>query len=163
MRNTVIFEDAELLFRNFSGTENDYNQKGRRNFCVKLDEEKARQFMDEGWTVKPLKKKDPDDETFYKIKINVNFDSDYPPEIYMIRHKGGKMIKGHPLPASAVGQFDHAEIIKCDLVVSPYHNKKDPNHTTGYLKTAYITVREDPFAEMYADDCDDCDDEIPFE
>ena len=50
-KKSMIIENANIFWLNFSGAERQYNPPGRRNFCVDLDEELAQQLMSEGWNV----------------------------------------------------------------------------------------------------------------
>jgi len=47
-------EDAELIFRNFSGKAGKYNVDGERNFAVLLPEDVAQQMLADDWNVKWL-------------------------------------------------------------------------------------------------------------
>lgn len=144
----LVIENARIIFRNFSGKENQFNRKGSRNFCVIIsDDAKAKQLSYDGWNIKTLKPKDKDDEPIKYIQVAVNFDV-IPPNIYMITRKAKTR-----LDIESVSVLDFAEIVNIDIIIRPYNwtvNGKDG--VKAYLKTMYVTIEEDEFAEKYAEE-----------
>ena len=117
MANTVAnisVENAKILFKNFSGEEKRFNPKGKRNFCLLLDNENAEKLKLDGWNVKYLTPRDPDDAPQAYIQVAVAFEN-YPPNIFMI--SGGKKTK---LDEDTVSALDYAEIENVDLIIRPY-------------------------------------------
>lgn len=142
---TFMVEDAQLLFRNFSGEENQYNRAGDRNFCVILDQEVASEMAKDGWNIKHLTARDEGDEDIPYIKVNVKYKVK-PPKITLITSVSRTLI-GEDL----VGTLDWADIQTCDLIARAYDwTVGDKSGITAYLQTMFVTIEEDALERKYA-------------
>ena len=144
----LIMEGARLIFKNFAGEESKFNRAGDRNFCVVIDNpNQADRLRAQGWNVKPLASREEDAEPQHYIQVSVRFDN-FPPKVLMITRKNKT-----PLDEDSIGVLDSVDIQDVDLVINP--SRWDVNGKTGvkaYLKTLYVTIREDDFAGKYSDD-----------
>lgn len=138
-RDNIIIENAKIWARNFKGEEHlPYNPKGKRNFCLTLDPEMARDLVDDGWNVKY----DRDDIPY--IPVAVSFDK-YPPKIYEVTSKGKTLLN-----EETVGDLDDDEIEYIDLIIRPY--RWTVNGTSGvkaYVKSMYVTIQENALLDKY--------------
>lgn len=141
----VLFEDAQVAFRNFRGAEQTYNREGDRNFCIILEPAVAEDMARQGWNIKTLK---PDENGFEQpyIEVKVGFKV-LPPMIVMIGETSRKRTN---LDEAMCGILDDVDIVTVDLMIRPYD--WEVNEKTGrkaYLKTMYVTIYEDPLMLKY--------------
>lgn len=145
-RDLLEIENAKIIWKNFSGEPDKYHSKGGyKNFNVILeDPEQAQEMANDGWNVKIRPPREEGDEPLHTLEVAVSFEN-YPPKVVMITSRNRVN-----LDEESIGCLDTADILTSDLIISPYHY--DVNGKQGikaYLKTAYITIEEDRFAEKY--------------
>ena len=146
VEDNIRIEGARIGFRNFSGEEGRFNPKGRRNFCVFLEEDIAKDMEKEGWNVKWLQPREEGDEPQAYLQVKVVFGK-IPPKIVLVTGRGKTR-----LDEDTVNILDWAEIQNVDLVIRPYN--WEVNGSTGvsaYIKTMYVTLKEDEFESKYYD------------
>lgn len=144
VQDVITIENAKLIFRNFSGKESKFNAAGSRNFCVVLDSDLAERLAADGWNIRVLEPRDPDEGPTPYMQVSVKF-GNIPPRIVTVAN--GVRTE---LNENTVGGLDFADIISCDLVIRPYN--WEVNGNTGvkaYVKSMYVNLEVDPFEEKY--------------
>lgn len=146
VEDNIRIEGAKIGFRNFSGEEGRFNPKGRRNFCVFLEEDIAKDMEKEGWNVKWLQPREEGDEPQAYLQVKVVFGK-IPPKIVLVTGRGKTR-----LDEDTVNILDWAEVQNVDLVIRPYNWEVNGNTgVSAYIKTMYVTLREDEFESKYYD------------
>ena len=129
----IKIKEARILFRNFSGNRTQFNDEGRRNFCVLLGNGIADEMIKDGWNVKFLKPREEGDVPQPYIQVKVNYNGNRPPKIVMMVGE-----KQTPVTEDMVQMLDWAEIEWVDVILNPYiYDKRDGSGqgVSAYLKT----------------------------
>lgn len=151
-RGILQIDDANIVFRNFSGEARQYNREGDRNFAVVIPEQELYEALSmEGWNVKRRPPRNEDEEPFMYMPVKIKF-SDRGPNVYL--ETNGKTVK---LSEETVNCLDDIEINSCDMDIRPYdwdiNGKKG---RTAYLQSIKIVQRVDRFAVRNEDN------QLPF-
>lgn len=160
MENLTI-RNAKIIFRNFSGKPSKFTPEGRRTFSVVIDDsDLINSLSNDGWLLKPLKKRDEDEQQNYHLPVTVFYGNPrFPVQVVMI--SGNKRTY---LDESTIGTVDWADIIKVDLTIRPrpYDNIAGRSGVKAYLKTMIVTIREDELISEL-DNFDNGEEPIPFD
>lgn len=145
--NSINIEGASIIWKNFSGERDRFNP-GKRGFSVVIDDAvMADELRNEGWNIKerPLQEgADPSEQEWtLPVKLNMN------------RYTQVWLIVGNHktlLDENTVAQLDVVDIIDCDISIRPYEwEMSGRTGITAYVDSMYVTIRENKFAEKYAD------------
>ncbi len=159
----VSVENAQIIFRNFTGEPTKFNKDGgKKTFSLKLDEDFANKLREDGWNVKTWEPENSD-EVVYHLPVEVSYNL-YPPKIFMI--SGNKKTL---LAEETVAALQYAEFENVDLIIRPYcWEVNGKSGVKAYVKTLYATIVEDEFEKKYRDldsdfnENDSDDGDIPF-
>jgi hypothetical protein len=149
----ITFEDAEILFRNFTGREEKFNAEGDRNFALLLPPDIGEAMLEDGWNVKHLKPREEGDVPQAYLQVALKYwkrDGQpvmRPPRVVMITSRGRT-----PLEEDMVSILDAVEIRKIDMTIRPSFWKTSTGEgVKAYLQTMYVTINEDPLDVKYGD------------
>ena len=145
--NSINIEGANIIWKNFSGERDKFNP-GKRGFSVVIDDAvMANELKQEGWNVKerPIQEgADPSEQEWtLPVKLNMN------------RYTQVWLIVGNHktlLNEDTVAQLDVVDIVNCDISIRPFEwEMRGRTGITAYVDSMYVTIRENKFAEKYAD------------
>ena len=145
--NNINIEGANIIWKNFSGERDKFNP-GKRGFSVVIDDAvMADELKQEGWNVKerPLQEGADASEQEWTLPVKLN----------MNRYTQVWLIVGNHktlLDEDTVAQLDVVDFVDCDLSIRPYEwEMSGRTGITAYVDSMYVTIRENKFAEKYAD------------
>lgn len=145
--NKLAIDNARIIFKNFTGKDDKFGREGDRSFSIVIEDDAlAEQLANDGWNVKPLTPRDPDEKVNHFIKVKISFKV-RPPKIWLLTNH-----KRTLLDEDTIATLQYARIENADVVVSPW--RWEVNGKTGiaaYLETLYVKIEDDPFADKYAD------------
>ena len=154
--NKLAIDNAHIIFKNFTGKDDKFGREGDRSFSIVIEDDAlAEQLANDGWNVKPLTPRDPDEKVNHFIKVKISFKV-RPPKIWLLTNH-----KRTLLDEDTIATLQYARIENADVVVSPW--RWEVNGKSGiaaYLETLYVKIEDDPFADKYADY--ESSDEVPF-
>lgn len=153
-RETVTFRDAAIIFKNFMGEKRKFNQEGDRNFSILLGEAQAMELQRNRWYVKPLRRREEDDEQLYLLKVAVSF-ANKPPRCWLVSNIDPATGLGRNktmIGEGLVGIFDQLEATKIDLTIVAYDWEVSGNSgRKAYLQSFFFTMYEDELEREYSE------------
>ena len=140
----IVIEGARIGFKNFSGLAGKFNAEGDRNFTVFLEKDIAHTLIADGWNVRWLTPKNPEEEPQAILKVKVAFNR-YPPTIWAISDGVKRELK-----EETVNLLDWAEISRADMTINPYsYEKGGRSGISAYLRTIAVHLVSDPIENKY--------------
>lgn len=151
-KQLIAIENTKFIFRtNFSGdpARDYFGAETRKATIIIPDEEKALNMLDQGFNVKRTKPKPGEEEDFepkYYVDVKVNYDSNWPPKIYLVSGDAEPLL----LDEKSVSMLDKCYVLNVNAVLNPSVNLRT-GKASLYVRTMYVEqdVEEDPFANRY--------------
>ena len=151
-KKLIYIENTKFIFRtNFSGDpdRDSFGSEARKANIIFPDYMQARELIDAGFNVKATKPKEGEEEEFvptYFVSINVNYDTNWPPKIYLVSGESEPVL----LDSESVGILDKCYVLNVNVVLNPYTNQRT-GRSSLYVRTMYVEqdTEDDPFAHRY--------------
>lgn len=144
----VSIENTRFIFEtNFSGDpRRDKFGSDKRYANIIVPEELAEELTDEGFNVRHTDPKDDEYEKTYFVRATVNYDSKFPPRIFLVSGDNPPEL----LDVESVGVIDTMYIRNVNVILSKYYNAKMDKWSL-YVRTMYVEqeLDDDPFAARY--------------
>ena len=146
------FDDATIIFKNFTGEESMYNRAGDRNFSVLIDDEDvANAIQDLGYNIKIKEPREEGDIPFMHMPVKIKFNA-RGPKCYLI---SGNMEEPIELDEESIEVLDNIDIARVDVDIRPYDwvmNEGKPSEKRGrsaYLYSIHVVQEVNRFAARY--------------
>ncbi len=146
---TLVFEDAQMIFRDFSGRESKYNRDRKRSFAIVIDDEQvADDLIQLGWNVKELKRRDEDEPMRWRLSVRLDMTKARPPKVMRVtRHSQVQLSTNEEIET-----LDGDDILDISAVVRPYrYEDRDTGEmrNSAWLKELWVRVDDNIFADKY--------------
>ena len=145
--NNINIEGAIVIWKNFSGERDKFNP-GKRGFSVVIDDTvMADELKQEGWNIKERNLQEGADPSEQEWTLPVKLNMNRYTQVWLI-------VGNHKtlLDENTVAQLDVVDFINCDISIRPYEwEMGGRTGITAYVDSMYVTIRENKFAEKYAD------------
>lgn len=169
-RNLLEIENAQILFKNFSGREKTamvrgsqrvVNEEGKRNFNVVLDPEKSdiywngekvtnpdfgQELANLGFNVSVKPGKEEGEGPQYRLPVHVAFDQ-IAPEIYLVT--GHNKVK---LDDQSIACLDTADIVSADLSINngrSYIGNDGQEKVKAWCNKGFFVIAQSRFDSKY--------------
>ena len=119
MQKLIAIENTKFIFRtNFSGDpdRDTYGSDARRANIIIPDIRQAQMLIDEGFNVKVTKPREGEEDGFvpeYFVAIGVNYDSNWPPKIYLVSGNANPVL----LDEESVSSLDMCQVQNVNVVL----------------------------------------------
>jgi len=159
VKEKITLENVRLIWRNFAGEKRLYNENGKRNFSIPLDEDVALELRDIGWNVKDNKRKVDEglaEEILYHLPVTVKMDGKRPPRMFLISKKWDERTQREEprrtqLDEETMMLLDYAEFDTVDVILRPFNWEMNGSQgVTAYLETLFATLHQDDLEKKYA-------------
>lgn len=151
--NILEFNDARIVYRNFTGAPSKFNQNGERSFSIVIgngyfnnlemtSDEICDELEKDGWHIKRKPPVEEGEAPFNTLPVKVKFGAGRNPAVYL---DDGVNIK--QINEDLVSMIDDLNISGVDMDIRPYNWTMGNNSgTTAYLQSMCVKFIPDRFA-----------------
>lgn len=138
----LVIRGAQVRYKNFSGTPDQFTPAGKRKFDIVIDPDNAQTLAQEGWNAKAHYPKDDPDGVWYSIPVEVSFKK-YTPTIYRMTDNKKRLMSENDL-----ARLDAEDILYADVILDPsvWGNE---GKIKAYLREGYFFVYESVLGRLY--------------
>jgi len=157
------FPNCLLMSKNFEGREREYNEAGKRNFCIRLSEEEALVrfptgrrdlqgnpiygpgLREQGLNVKQCKHREDEEHPDWFVQVHLGFEQNRPnPGITMVKTDASGRPKHIPIDQDTVSIIDHSELVEANVAARASNwSRGGRSGRTLYLRNMDFTLYQD--------------------
>lgn len=146
--------DARIIWPNFSGKADKFNDEGKRNFNLIIPDEEAKEVLVNdlneygvGWNVKIRPPRDEYEEALFYMPVKLKF-NEWGPDVYL--ETGNRSVL---LDEESVNMLDNIDIISVDVDIRPFDDIGPGGRPfrAAYVQKLWVRQRSDRFAERHAE------------
>lgn len=150
VQEEITLRDCRMIWKNFEGIAKQYNDAGKRNFAIPLEEDMAVELYNAGWNVK--EKVQEDGTHLYHLAVTVKMDGKRPPRMFLITLSQMRRVQLKVEDdVDTVLLLDIAELDRVDVTLRPFNwDVNGKQGVSAYLKILMGTVHEDELEKEYS-------------
>lgn len=149
----IDISNARIIWPNFSGRADKFNNDGKRNFNIIIPSEELKEDLVNdlnefgvGWNVKIRPPRDEYEDALLYMPVKLKF-NEWGPDVYL--ETGNNSVQ---LDEETIGMLDNIDIIDIDVMIRAYDDIGPSGNPfrVAYLQKMTVRQRADRYAERHA-------------
>ena len=150
-RERFTIEGTRLMFPNFSGAPDRFNQTPKPNASIVVPPEMVQGLTDRGFRIRHLDAREgfEDDNGLDLLVVKASYGGRGDPKIVLLMAEDGtppQEWSRRLLSAEEVGEIDRLDIDYVDITFTPYEFR---GFTSAYIESMYVVCRPDRLMSKY--------------
>lgn len=150
-RERFTIENTRLMFPNFSGAPDRFNQTPKPNASIVVPPEMVQGLTDRGFRIRHLDAREgfEDDNGLDLLVVKASYGGRGDPKIVLLMAEDGappQEWSRRLLSSEAVGELDRLDIDYVDITFTPYEFR---GFTSAYIDSMYVVCRPDRLMSKY--------------
>lgn len=150
-REKFTIENTRLMYPNFSGAPDRFNQTPKPNTSVVVPPEMVQELTDRGFRVRHLDAREgfEDDNGLDLLVVKASYGGRGDPKIVLLMAEDGappQEWSRRLLSSEEVGELDRLDIDYVDITFTPYEFR---GFTSAYIDSMYVVCRPDRLMSKY--------------